>query len=200
MALVCNSCGAWMKPIVDFAAQTAQCPECQFTESRQFLPLFIVTGASGVGKTTIVPELQKRLPEWAVFETDLLHDSGHDWQMIKCNWLRIAHSLAQSNRPVILCGTIIPENIVDCDHRGFFPTIHYLALHCEAKVLAERLRSRLAWRNWNEANIREHQQFSQWLVDNAETAFEPSLAIVDTTETSVQAVVEQICRWAINKR
>ncbi|MEM7029780.1 MAG: AAA family ATPase [Chloroflexota bacterium] len=199
MAVICSNCGAWERPKVDLIAQTAQCAECAYLEERRYLPLFIVTGASGTGKTTIVPELQKRLPEWAVFETDILHDSGNDWQMIKCNWLRIAHSLAQSNRPVLLCGTITPENILDCDHRPFFSSIHFLALHCEPEALAERLRNRPAWRGWNEDNIREHQQFDQWLIDNAKTAFNPPLSIVDTTNVSIQDVADQVCQWATTR-
>lgn len=34
------------------------------------LPLFIVTGASGVGKTTVIKELRRIMPEFDVFGTD----------------------------------------------------------------------------------------------------------------------------------
>ena len=47
------------------------------------LPLFIVTGASGAGKTCVVPELRRLLPDWEVFETDILWDSGGDWFFVK---------------------------------------------------------------------------------------------------------------------
>lgn len=37
----------------------------------QKLPLFIVTGASGVGKTTVMQELRVLLPDFVVFSTDI---------------------------------------------------------------------------------------------------------------------------------
>jgi hypothetical protein len=195
--MVCAACGAWVEPILDHAAQTVRCPDCSHTEPRRFGPLFIVTGASGVGKTTIVPELQRLLTSWDIFETDILWDSGGDWEMIKCNWLRIVHSIAQSCRPVILCGTIIPANLENCDTLPAFTTIYYLALHCYNTVLAERLSARPAWRGFTEALIETHLQFNQWLLDNADTAFEPPLSILDTTRLSPQQAARAVREGAV---
>ncbi|WP_339282908.1 hypothetical protein [Paenibacillus sp. FSL R5-0486] len=36
------------------------------------LPLFIVTGASGTGKTTISSLVRKQLPEFDVFDMDII--------------------------------------------------------------------------------------------------------------------------------
>ena len=36
------------------------------------LPLFLVTGASGTGKTTVVPYLQRLLPMCDVFNMDIM--------------------------------------------------------------------------------------------------------------------------------
>ena len=105
----------WIEPLFDKSrSQISRCPECGHVGSRRFLSLFIVTGPSGTGKTAVVSELQRLLPDWEVFETDILWDSGHDWNMIKANWLRIADNLAQRphGRLTILCGTMQPEDIV----------------------------------------------------------------------------------------
>jgi broad-specificity NMP kinase len=162
----------------------------------QILPLFIVTGASGTGKTAIVEPLQRLLPEWPVFETDILWDSGRDWHYVRQNWLRIAHRLAQTGRPTILCGTHLPEHLDRCDCRDFFRQIHYLILHCDDETLAARLRARPAWHNQTEAFIAEQRRFNQWLIRNATTAFDPSPVLVDTTRASVQQVAETIHGWA----
>lgn len=37
---------------------------------RTQLPLFIITGASGVGKTTVMHELREQMPEFVLFSTD----------------------------------------------------------------------------------------------------------------------------------
>lgn len=61
MAIVCNGCGAYIRPAVNVEQQSIRCSQCQAVTPMQILPLFIVTGASGVGKTAIVSEL-RRLP------------------------------------------------------------------------------------------------------------------------------------------
>ena len=110
------------------------------------LPLFIVTGANGVGKSSIVADLAQQMGrEWHVFDLDLLADGYNyqvDWAQFKNNWLRLSAYLAQSGRPTILCGTITPENVAECEAHTLFSEIHYLALWCEPDVLRERLQAR----------------------------------------------------------
>ncbi len=179
-----------------------RCPECGHIEARPFYPLFIVTGPSGVGKTAVVSELQRLLPDWEIFETDILWDSGQDWQMIKCNWLRIADSLAARphGRPTILCGTMVPADLEACSERLYFQTIHWLALLCDADVLAQRLQARPAWRGCTEAFIAEHLQFADWLREQAATAFDPPLTLLDTTHASIAQTAGQIRDWAVARR
>ena len=72
MAIVCNGCGAYIRPAVNVEQQSIRCRQCQAVTPMQVLPLFIVTGASGVGKTAVVPVLRRLLPDWAIFETDVM--------------------------------------------------------------------------------------------------------------------------------
>lgn len=163
----------------------------------RLLPLFIVTGASGVGKTSVVEPLQQIMPDWQVFETDILWDSGRDWQFVRQNWLRIAHCIAQTGRATILCGTHLPEQIDACDCREFLSPVHYLILHCEDETLVARLQGRPAWHNQTDAFIAEQRRFNRWLVENATTAFDPPAALVDTTHASVTEVGRRIKAWAM---
>ena len=196
MAIVCNGCGAYIQPLANVDHQSVRCPHCAHDEPMQILPLFIVTGASGVGKTAIVPELRRLLPDWAIFETDLMHAA--DWQQQRSNWLRVAHAIAQSGRYTILCGTMLPADIDQCDYRPFFSQIYYLNLHCDDEMRAARLRARPTWRGCDEAFIEKHRQFAQWLLDQATTAFDPPLVTVETTHRSTQAVAAQIRVWALD--
>jgi len=54
----------------------ARCPSCGDVDPVAVTrPLFVVTGASGAGKTTIFPELLGRMAGWcAVFDVDWLID------------------------------------------------------------------------------------------------------------------------------
>lgn len=194
--MVCKACGMYIKPVVDKRQGILCCPECGHEEHVRILPLFIVTGASGTGKTVIVPELRRLLPGWDIFETDIIH--GIDWQQVKANWLRIAFSIAQSGRPVILCGTMIPEQIDQCDHHGYFSTIYYLNLHCDDATRAARLRARPAWRGCDEGFITGMQRLAAWLIENAATAFDPAMPTIDTTSASPLHIANQIKEWALS--
>src|SRR5262249_6173673 len=138
------------------------------------------------------------LPEWEVFETDILWDSGGDWNTIKCNWLRIAYSLAQRphGRPTILCGTIQPEHLQDCDCRALFSRIYWLALTCEPDTLTARLQARPAWRGCDKAFLARQLEYREWLHRNAATAFDPPLEMVDTTDVPIWQTAGRIRDWA----
>jgi predicted kinase len=195
MAIVCDRCGGYIQPVVNVEAQAIRCPVCDHVAAMRMLPLFVVTGASGVGKTTVVRELRTLLPDWEIFETDIIH--GADWQQVKCNWLRIAHSIAQSGRHTILCGTLLPEELRQCDHVSFFSQIHFLNLHCDDVTRAARLHARPAWRGCDEAFIEQHRRFAQWLLDHAATDFDPPMPTVETTHATPAQVAEQIRAWAL---
>jgi hypothetical protein len=184
-----------MQPFVDVAAQMITCPGCRVTMPARLLPLFVVTGASGVGKTAVVPALRECLPAWEIFETDILH--GADWQQVKCNWLRVAYAIAQSGRHTILCGTILPEQLTQCDHHSLFRHIYYLNLHCDDATRAARLRARPAWRGCDEAFIDQQRRFAGWLLDHAATAFDPPLPTVDTSYAAPAEVARHIGAWAL---
>jgi hypothetical protein len=197
--IVCKGCEGWVEATADFEARTLRCTACGYEETVRFLPLFVVTGPSGTGKTEVLTHLRPLLPNFDIFETDLLWDSQSDWHFVRSNWLRIAFSIAQSGRATILCGTHLPEHLDLGDYRPFFPTIHYLALLCDEDTLTARLRARPAWRNCDEAFITRQQEFSRWLRDNAETAFSPPLTLVDATAITVQETAERICHWAMSR-
>jgi hypothetical protein len=69
----CQQCevAVLMQPEGDLAV----CPDCRSSEPARRLPLFVVTGASGSGKTTVFPPLVAALGECAVFDVDWLIDS-----------------------------------------------------------------------------------------------------------------------------
>lgn len=154
------------------------------------LPLFIITGASGAGKTAVVPYLQRLLPACDVFDMDIILDPN-DWRVSHRNWFRIARSLAEQGRPVVLCGTVIPEYYTGFDEASAFSAIHFINLHCDDAVRDARLRAR----GWSEGIIDDHRKFASWLLDNAATAFDPPMVIVDTGANTFEEVAALIAQW-----
>jgi tRNA uridine 5-carbamoylmethylation protein Kti12 len=73
---------------------------------KQKVPLFIVTGSSGSGKTYVIHDLRKILPDFDIFDIDNLREIGiSDEQQIRNVWLRVARNTAESGRMTIICGT-----------------------------------------------------------------------------------------------
>lgn len=70
---ICSNCGEYRpdKAIVPEGAY-AVCPICGFKHKIILLPLFILSGASGTGKSTISLALASKMKEVVVMESDIL--------------------------------------------------------------------------------------------------------------------------------
>ncbi len=196
MPLVCPNCGANALTLAEGCPNSTCCTECGQTTPANILPLFVVTGASGSGKTTVIPELRCRLPECVVFDKDLLWGRAAGEHFTN-NWLRIAYSIAQGGRHTIICGTIMPWDIDACPDLGLVGTVHFLNLHCRDEIREQRLRERPPWRQSSPEFINEHKQFARWLVNNASLKYDPPMPTVDTSTTPVAEVASAIAQWVL---
>lgn len=158
------------------------------------LPLFIVTGASGSGKTYVIKELRRMMPDYDVFDPDdLVEFIGHAWGKMRNIWLRVARNIAQSGRMTIICGTMMPWDIEKCADFAFFKHVYYINLHCDEETREKRLRER----NWSEEEIQNHINFANRLLEIADEVYNPPMPTVDTTHTDVIKVASQIKEWVL---
>lgn len=156
------------------------------------LPLFIVTGASESGKTYVIKELRRMMPEFDIFDPDnLVEFIGHDWEKMRNIWLRVARNIAQSGRMTIICGTMMPWDIEKCTDFPFFKHVYYLNLYCDEETRVKRLRER----NWLEEEIPNHKNFAKRLLEIADEVYKPPMPTIDTTDTDVIEVASQIKEW-----
>jgi ribosomal protein S27AE len=88
----CMDCGPGTIMEADPRAQRLRCLRCGAESWLPALPLFVVTGASGTGKSTITEPLRSLLPGCQVFETDVMRFSSIEAQIIEhqrfASWLR----------------------------------------------------------------------------------------------------------------
>ncbi len=198
---VCPDCGEYSvdKTILPEGAY-AVCPNCGFQHKFTRLPLFILTGASGVGKTTACLALAAKAKEFVVMESDILwrdefNQPATDYRAYREMWLRVCKNISQAGKPVILCGAGVPDQFEQCTERRYFSNVHYLALVCEDETLTSRLRNRPAWRGSSkDAYIEEHIKFNRWLINNAQDT-QPPMTLLNTSKITVDESVEAVERW-----
>lgn len=150
---VCPRCGEYSdEKSIDPSGPFAICPYCDHHHRFVRLPLFVVTGASGTGKSSAALRLATEMQDYVCMESDVLwrpeFDTPDDgYRTFRNLWLRIAKNIGQAGRPVVLIGGGAPEQFESCPERRYFSELHYLALVCDEAVLASRLTARPGWRS-----------------------------------------------------
>lgn len=201
MFSVCPNCGEYcVEKSIDTSGPFAICPYCHYAHPFLQQPLFIISGASGTGKTTVCLSLVSKLKECVVLEQDIL------WGMVPATlednyrsyrnvWLRIAKNIGQSGRPVVLCGTAIPEQFEECPERRYFSILYYLTLVCDDDLLVERLQHRPEWRQTHTIEFLEDMvQFNSWLKANAHIT-RPPMTLCDTSHQDIDETVMYVAKW-----
>jgi predicted kinase len=203
MINICFNCGVYRPDkIIDSAGPYAICPECNYRHAFLQLPLLVVSGASGTGKSTICQLLLGNLNEVVLLDSDILwraefNKPENNHREFFETWLRVCKNIAQSGRPVVLfgAGLGVAENLEPCIERRYFSVIHYLALTCQDEVLTERLRARPQWRASNDITFLNQQvHYNQWLQANARIA-NPAIHLVDTTTITIEETAMQVAAW-----
>lgn len=192
----CYQCGSYAVKRTNLVGSTGYfgCIDCGCQWNPiTVLPLFIVTGASGAGKSAIIEPLQHLLTEYGVFDKDQMW--AKDWDMVYNNFFRIASALAQGNKRTVIVGTIIPEMLEELSDRDLVGDIFYINLHTDDQTRRTRLTTRRKWGLPDEEFIQSHARFAAWLLANAETAFGHPMPTIDTTSTSPDEVAVQVARW-----
>ena len=175
----------------DPGAHRLRCPRCGTESWLPALPLLVVTGASGTGKTTITGPLRNLLPRCLVFETDvILHVAALGWDTWRNTWLQLTHAAALGGQATVLTGSLTPDQLERLPARKLIGPIHFALLDCPDHVLAGRLRARPAWRGTSsQAKITQNQRFAAWLRARITPSF-------DTSAASADEVASQITAWA----
>jgi hypothetical protein len=200
---VCHKCGLYRRDkIIDPSGPYAICPECGHKHPFRQLPLLMVSGASGAGKSSVCQALLGTMESVIQLDGDIIWRAefdtpGDNYRDYFETWLRLAKNISQSGRPVVSfgAGMGVPANIDPCIERRYFSTIHYLALVCDNEVLTQRLKARPAWRGSEEAFIARQIQFNEWFKEKGN----PFASLIDTTNLTLETTAEQVKSWILEK-
>lgn len=114
--------------------------------------LYLLVGPWASGKTTILPQLTRLLPEHVVFDWDAIipglssaygrdvHTDPSTWDGLRQTWLAVVGSVLAGGRDVVLCGPLQPSDV----DRAQLPhsAIHCAFLDCPNELLEQRLSAR----------------------------------------------------------
>ncbi len=202
---VCTACGvSHVEPEFDGSSQLV-CSSCGDRRAFKRLPLLLVGGPAGAGKSTVVAKLLGEVTEAVVIEADLLwrrefNTPSDGYLEYFSLWLRLASHVAQSGRPAALFGAgfAVPHSVEPLPERRLFTTVYYLALVCDDDVLTARLRRRPKWRDEDEKLIAEHLKLNRWLKENAATTT-PPVTLLDTSRDTPEETAARVAKWIKRK-
>lgn len=198
----CPACGHYaVEKVIDPAGPVAICPACGHRLPFRQLPLFVITGAGGTGKSTLAGPLAAALPEAVVLDTDTLgwprQEARHGvYPALRDHWLRLAKNIGQAGRPVVLCGaSAMPYQLDPLPERRYLGRIHHLILVCDEADLAARLRRRAPDRPSSQpAFVAAQLALNAWLRAQA-PLLHPPVRLLDTSRTAPAACVAQAAHW-----
>jgi hypothetical protein len=181
---------------------SALCPDCGRIDSAAAIePLFIVTGASGSGKTSVFAPLARRLVGRCItFDVDWLLDAAGqlshassveeiDSSAFRSAWLLVAHGVAQCGMPTVLLGPLIPEHLEGLSARKWVGEIHFLLLDCPDEIRRKHLVARPPWRS---RDIEAQTSFGRWLRANID-------ARIDTTNGTPEDSADAAAQWVLGR-
>lgn len=181
------------------------CSHCGMQIVVPYLPLFILTGASGSGKSTIHQELMSRMRTVVWLSADIFwipefNTPEDDYHRYHDFILRAAKNiLFSSQKPVVIESSMVPRQIEDQPERRYFSDVHFLALTCTDEALEQRLKARPEWRqSGNPDFIFRMKQFQQWLRSNAAQTV-PPMTLLDTTSQTRQETGNHVKDWILAK-
>ena len=203
MLNVCYKCGLYRADkIIDPNGPVAICPECGHKHSFLLLPLLIVSGASGTGKSTVCQYLLGKQQQAILLDSDILwrpefNKPENTYRDFFETGLRMCKNINPAGRQVVLFGAGIgvPDNIESCVERRYFSGVHYLSLVCDDDLLARRLRERPTWReSGGQAFLEDQIHFNQWFKTRP-TEEQPAISLLDNTNASLELTAGQVLEW-----
>ena len=164
------------------------------------MPLLVVTGASGTGKSTIAERLARTAGDVVVFDADVIWRPEYDapadgYAAFRDLALRTARHVGEPGRPVVLMAGGTPAEFEASPQRRYFSMVHYLALVCDESVLTERLKARPAWRMSSAPQVLERERsFNRWLRENGPTT-DPPMTLIDTSHMGERDATRVLRAW-----
>lgn len=187
--------------------------------------LFFVTGASGSGKTSVIPLLKDILPDISIFDFDEMgvpKNADKIWRQKNTDyWVKKAYEYQLQEKDICVCGQAVLGKILCCPSASLLKEIFVCHLECQDAVRINRLRKRntygvnqemLNWSAWLRMHIIDptwHQDVitkDSWKEMRWDNLNKYSKTIdlwkaysIDTTNLSKKEIAKKIAEWITEK-
>lgn len=196
----CLKCGNydWDKEVTE---GRIRCPKCGNEWSFRALPLFILTGCSGIGKTTTGIEIMRRQTDYVVLDADMFYnimprETEEDYHAQVEQIESLSRNIAQSGKPVLwtMAGNL--DKVNGAYNRRFFSDVYSLALVCEEGELRRRMTEGRAITEeaWINGSV-DYNRYFQTHEMLGNMGFET----LDLTGLSISEVADSVIAWMRGK-
>lgn len=192
MINICPRCGSshWNKSAT---ATHITCPECGHTWPYRRGPLLLLSGCSGVGKTTTAIHLFGMTKDFAVLDADMFYipDDSQLSSMLEkvCN---LSAAFNQQGKAILWTKAGGLDCIKDTYHRQFFSEIKCLALTCDPDELRRRMTEGrgITDERWLNGS-REYNEYFRTHNELGDVHFDK----LDITRLAPVEAAEQVLNW-----
>ncbi len=195
---ICPKCGdyEWNKQIAENKKYII-CQQCGNQWKFNAMPLFILTGCSGVGKTTTAQELIQRDTKFIVMDADFLynimpHDTDEDHKKWVEQIMSLSKNIMQGGKPLLWTIAGALDYFENSYNRRFFTELYFLALVCNSEDLEKRMREgrHITDSNWINSSI----DYNRWFIENGSLSGQ-RIDTYDITGKSVSEVADYVTQW-----
>lgn len=196
MIATCPKCGnyEWDKEV---KGNKICCPKCGAEWEFKKLPLYVLSGCSGIGKTTTAICLQKMTSDFVVLDGDMFynimpHETEADFYAQVEQIGSLSKNINQCGKPVVWAMAGNLDKLPNTYNSRFFSEIKVLALVCDEQSLRARMTEgrQITDEGWINGSV-QYNQYFRTHDKIGETAFDT----LDTQNRSVEEVAADVLRW-----
>ena len=164
-------------------------------KSNKKKPLFIISGAWGIGKSTISEKLCGKGKKYIVLDGSEFCNFYHDTAYYRKLWSDLCYSISsQLCLPIVFYASLTPDNLEHIDE-NIFSEIHYIYIVSDEETLRNRMKSKKnKYENWMEGSV----LFNTWLINNAESTIH-KMHLLDTTAMTAEEAANIVDKWILER-